>query len=63
MDGEMEQKGSRRKEMKRMLLGALLLICLMTLTSCGRPPKEVDCIITISQGRMRIIRMADICTD
>lgn len=49
--------------MKRMLLGALLLVCLMAMTSCGRPPKEVDCIITISQGRMRIIRMADICTD
>ena len=49
--------------MKRTLLAALLLACLMALTSCGRPPKEVDCIITINQGRMRIIRMADICTD
>lgn len=49
--------------MKRVLLAALLLACLMILTGCGRPPKDVDCIISLSQGRMRIIRMTDICNE
>lgn len=49
--------------MKRALLAALLLACLMAFTSCGRPPKDIDCIISLSQGRMRIIRMTDICNE
>ncbi len=37
----------------------LVLLALLLLTACAeRPPEEVDCIITISQGRMVIIRPA-----
>ena len=43
--------------MKRIGIMIILLLTVMTLAGCeGRPPRDVDCIISISHGHMRIIR-------
>ena len=43
--------------MKRTGIMIMLLAAALALAGCAeRPPKEVDCVISISQGHTRIIR-------
>lgn len=42
------------------ILVLILMVCIMILVPRERPPDDVDCIITMQQGRMIILRGDDI---